>query len=133
MATGDGRAPCTATVGEYPCTGEDYDIICVDSPGLFGCGGAEAEDAALSETASRMSHKPVSLFCFVVRHGVFTAEQMVTIRRIRYMFSQDAAGWDRFCFIVTHVDYDRTVKDKGKDKTVAYREHAEAVAEELAM
>ena len=52
-----------------------------------------------------MTNMLVSLFCFVVQRGVFSAEQMVTIRRIRYMFSQDKASWGRFCFIVTHCDF----------------------------
>ena len=83
--------------------------MCLDSPGLFDSGGREAEKALLGEIAGYMTNMPVSLFCFVVQRGVFSAEQMVAIRRIRYMFSQDAAGWDRFCFIVTKVDYNREV------------------------
>ena len=104
--------------------GADQDIVCIDSPGLFDSNGAEEEDDLMSKIASSMKNKPVSLFCFVVKQGVFSAEQMVTIRRIRHMFSQDKADWDRFCFIVTHADFVGSSKDKNK----AFREQTAAEA-----
>ena len=112
VVIGTGRKSCTKSINEYRCTGADRDIVCVDSPGLLDSEGASAEKGLMSEIASMMEQKPVSLFCLVVQRGVFSAEQMVAIRRIRYMFSQDKAGWDRFCFILTHVDFAATGKDK---------------------
>ena len=134
VATGDGRASCTKVVNEYQCTGADQDVVCVDSPGLFDSGGADAEDALMSNIAGRMKHKPVSLFCFVVQRGVFSAEQMVTIRRIRYMFSQDKANWGRFCFIVTHCDFheDHPCDDPTAEFRNQMKEEAERFAAQVA-
>ena len=86
VIVGNGEISCTEFVKEYNCGGEYDDIVCVDSPGLFDTGGDDKEESIMSEISHRMTNKPVSLFCFVMKYGPLSEDQKVVIRRIRYMF-----------------------------------------------